>query len=77
MSNIEIDELQKAKAKLDHIITISRTDLYKPIQVAEALYQSRMGNAELDFDNLETYKNKSLQWRNQVSRRLIGKISHF
>ena len=67
--------LEDAKERLDRIIAISRVDLYKPIQIAEVLYHSRLGNANIGILNLETYRNPSVHWRNAVSRRLLGKIS--
>lgn len=67
--------LEDAKERLDRIIAISRVDLYKPIQIAEVLYHSRLGDANIDILNLETYRNPSVHWRNAVSRRLLKKIS--
>lgn len=67
---IDIDE---AKGKLDNIINIARTDLYKPIQIAEVLYNSRI-NQDIDVSQVETYRNTSKQWRDNVTRRLLGKV---
>lgn len=36
-----------AKILLDKIISKSRTDMYKPIQIAEVLYQARQGIAAI------------------------------
>ena len=66
--------IAQAKERLDLIIRKSRVDMYKPIQVAEALRHSRLDRI-IDFKNIDSYKNPSLQWRNIVSRRLLGKIS--
>lgn len=64
----------EAKANLDSIITKARIDLYKPIQVAEVLWHSRVLKS-IDVSNLATYKNPSIKWRNEVSIRLLGKSS--
>lgn len=68
--------VESAKERLDYIISIGRVDLYKPIQIAEALREFRINEEdELDALELETYRNPSVHWRNAVTRRLTGKIS--
>lgn len=67
--------LSDAKKRLDDIIRKSRTDLYKPIQIAEALYHSRQGFPGIDLSNLESYRTQSGHWRNSVTLRLLGKVS--
>jgi len=65
---------QKAKERLDYIINIARVDLYKPIQIAEVLYHSRtVGNVRPL--TLDSYRNPSIRWRDDVTRRLSGKTS--
>ncbi len=68
--------LGEAKTRLDQIIRKARVDLYKPIQVAEVLYHLRT-DADLNIDllDVDSYKNLSLKWRNEVTRRLLGKAS--
>lgn len=66
--------IQQAKERLDLIIQKSRVDMYKPIQVAEALRHSRLSN-KIVFSDIDSYKNPSLRWRNIVSIRLLGKKS--
>lgn len=66
--------LEAAKAQLDRIIEISRTDLYKPIQVAEVLYRSRV-EQDIDVEALETYRKASKKWRDLVTIRLLSKFS--
>lgn len=61
-----------AKARLDEIIRKARTDLYKPIQVAEVLRQSRLEQT-IDILQIETYRNPSCAWRDAVSQRLLNK----
>lgn len=63
-----------AKAALDKIIRKGRVHLYKPIQIAEILYRSRVFGY-IDIPNLETYRNTSKQWRDVVSLRLVGNVS--
>ncbi len=48
----------KAKSALDKLIKKSRVHLYKPIQIAEILYQKRL-NPQMDLLNLESYRTKS------------------
>lgn len=62
-----------AKERLDLIIKKSRVDLYKPIQVAETLRHSRL-HKDVDFSSLESYRTRSRHWRNDVTRRLLGKV---
>jgi len=66
--------IEEAKERLDYIIRISRVDLYKPIQIAEVLRHSRAKGDVKPLD-LNTYRNQSLKWRNQVTQRLAGKVS--
>ncbi len=67
--------LEEAKAQLDIVINKSRSDLYKPIQIAEVLYQSRLGTQGLNINALETYRVDSRHWRDIVSKRLLNKVS--
>lgn len=66
--------ISEAKARLDYIITIGRVDLYKPIQIAEVLYRSRR-QGDVNPLELDSYRNSSLRWRNEVTSRLSGKVS--
>lgn len=67
--------VEQAKERLDYVISIARSDMYKPIQVAEVLYHSRVADADIEILNRETYQNPSVHWRNEVTRRLTGKYS--
>ena len=61
-----------AKKSLDKIISKSRIHLYKPIQIAEILYRIRMyGN--IDPLNLESYRNESKHWRDEMTIQLLGR----
>ncbi|MEW5922374.1 MAG: HaeII family restriction endonuclease [Candidatus Zixiibacteriota bacterium] len=64
----------KAKKALDTIIRKSRVHLYKPIQIAEILFQHRSKDG-WDLEDLESYRNVSKKWRDAVSLRLVGRKS--
>ena len=67
-------DIEQAKTKLDTIINKSRTRFYKPIQIAEVLYHSRIEN-NIDTSNKEDYRIKSKLWRDQVTNRLLKQSS--
>jgi len=64
----------KSKAALDKIINKSRVHLYKPVQIAEILYHYRKGD-RIDLRDVESYRNVSKKWRDEVTKRLVGRIS--
>ncbi len=64
----------EAKKALDRLISKGRSHLYKPIQIGEILYHHRVMK-DVDLDNLESYRNKSKKWRNDVTKVLVGKTS--
>ena len=70
MPNINI-----SKRALDTIIRKSRVHLYKPIQIAEILYHHRTDKRRWDLADLESYRNVSKRWRDEVSNRLVGRTS--
>ncbi len=65
--------VEEAKNRLDHIINIARVQWYKPIQIAEVLYKSRLGTPNLDTSLLETYRIKSRRWRDEVCSKFLQK----
>lgn len=65
-------DLTEAKSALDALIKKSRVHLYKPIQIGEILYHHRVYN-DIDIDDLESYRNKSKRWRDDVSTQLVGR----
>lgn len=65
--------LEKAKKALDSILKKSRVHLYKPIQIAEILYRDRVFH-DIDLLNLESYRNKSKKWRDEICIDLLGRI---
>lgn len=66
--------LQEAKSRLDSIIKKSKSDLYKPIQIAEVLYHSRI-DSQIDPSRLEDFQNPSLHWRDEITMKFTGKRS--
>tara|TARA_B100001248_G_scaffold2206_1_gene1760 strand:+ start:13085 stop:14140 length:1056 start_codon:yes stop_codon:yes gene_type:complete len=60
--------------KLKKLIKKTRTHFYKPIQIAEILYKSRK-KTEVDFDDLESFRNSSKQWRDSITKKLVGSVS--
>lgn len=67
-------EEYQAKEALDSIIKKSRVHLYKPIQIAEILYHDRCIQ-QLNFLELDTYRNQSKRWRDDICRQFLGRIS--
>jgi len=65
--------LYEAKRQLDTVIKKGRVHLYKPIQIAEILKAHRQ-EPSFDLNDLESYRNSSKRWRNQVSQRLVGRV---
>ncbi len=63
----------EAKTALDKVITKSRVHFYKPIQIAEILFHHRVNNAPLD--DVLSYKNTSKAWRDEVTLKLVGRVS--
>jgi type II restriction enzyme len=48
--------------------------MYKPIQIAEILYHDRIVE-RLNLLDIESYRNKSKRWRDEVCLSLIGQVS--
>ena len=67
--------LKQAKNKLDTVIRKGRVHFYKPFQIAEILRRHRLGELN-DLSDLESYKNPSIRWRNEVSNALVGRSSN-
>lgn len=60
--------------RLENLLQKTRIHFYKPIQIAEILYQSR-NNSNIDLNDLESYRNLSKQWRDKVTKILVGRVS--
>jgi type II restriction enzyme len=71
---MRINPLAISKLSLDVVIRKSRVHLYKPIQIAEILYHYRTEN-NFNLNELESYRNISKRWRDEVSQRLVGRRS--
>ena len=67
-------EISAAKFKLDHVIKISRVEMYKPIQVAEVLRRA-ISDPTVDLANKDSYRVQSRAWRDEVTQLLFGKRS--
>lgn len=63
-----------SKKALDLVIRKSRVHLYKPIQIAEILYHNRTERG-LNLSDLQSYRNVSKRWRDEVSLLLVGRRS--
>ncbi len=63
-----------AKESLDSLIKKARVHLYKPIQIAEILHRDRTVG-DISISDLETYRNASKRWRNEICLRFLGRIS--
>ena len=57
---------------LEKIIKKSRVHFYKPIQIAEILYHHRTEEG-WNLVDLESYRNLSKRWRDEISTILIGR----
>ena len=64
----------QALDKLDAVISKSRVEMYKPIQVAEVLHAART-DSSIQLENLVTYRTRSKQLRDIVTKELFGKAS--
>jgi hypothetical protein len=70
-------EVLAAKQALDRLIRKQRVHLYKPIQIAEILYKVRQGILTIDDVryNLESYRNRSKNWRDEITKLLLDQVS--
>jgi len=66
--------LSDAKKALDKVINKARIHFYKPFQIATILRKHRDGELD-DLADLDSYKNASKKWRDQVSYLLVGRRS--
>lgn len=63
-----------AKKALDTVIRKSRVHFYKPIQIAEILFHHRI-EKRWNLNDLESYRNISKRWRDDISTLLVGRRS--
>ena len=73
MSNNFDYDLTTAQKALNSIIKKSRVHFYKPIQIAEILFQHRI-KEKINLAQVEDYRNASKKWRNKITRRFLGRI---
>lgn len=66
--------INETKKALDRVIKIARVHFYKPIQIAEILYRHR-NEKGWGLNDLESYRNVSKRWRDEISVRLVGRRS--
>lgn len=67
--------LVDARKQLDSIIKKSRVHMYKPIQIAEILYHHRTDiDVKWSLKDLESYRNKSKVWRDEISKKIVGRV---
>ncbi len=66
--------ISEAKLALDRLISKARVHLYKPIQIAEILHRDRV-YGDIDLVDLESYRNASKKWRDEVCLRFLGRTS--
>ncbi len=71
---MRVKKIEVPKKALDTVIRKSRVHLYKPIQIAEILFHHRTGS-EWNLSDLESYRNVSKKWRDEVSLLLVGRRS--
>jgi len=64
-----------AKQALDNLIKIARVHFYKPIQIAEILYNARLYPDSINLARLEDYRKISKKWRDAISIELVGNRS--
>lgn len=70
------EELELAKNALDSIITKSRVHLYKPIQIAEILFNNRKSpKLKINLNDLNTYRAQSKKWRDKICVQFLGRVS--
>ena len=71
---IGVIEKNEAIQALEKITRKSRVHFYKPIQIAEILHRDRV-HGDIDLIDRESYRNRSKLWRDEVSIRLVGRVS--
>lgn len=64
-----------SKRLLDIFLAKQRAHWYKPIQIAEILHKKRIKPDSIDILDLESYRNKSKKWRDDITIELLGRKS--
>lgn len=64
----------EAQLALKKVINKSRVHFYKPFQIAEILFYHRIESG-WNLNDLESYRNISKRWRDDISLKLVGRRS--
>ena len=70
----KVPEKNKSIVQLNKLIKKSRLHFYKPIQIAEILYHHRT-EKNLNLNEVETFRNISKKWRDEITKKLVGSVS--
>ena len=70
----KVPEKNKSIIQLNKLIKKSRLHFYKPIQIAEILYHHRT-EKNLNLNEVETFRNISKKWRDEITKKLVGSVS--
>lgn len=73
MENDLSNNINEAQNALNLIIKKSRVHFYKPIQIAEILFNHRV-DEKINLERLEDYRNISKKWRDKITQRFLGRI---
>ena len=71
MENSSSNNIKNAQDAIDSIIKKSRVHFYKPIQIAEILFQHRT-QVKIRLEQLEDYRNVSKKWRDKITQKFQG-----
>jgi HaeII restriction endonuclease. len=74
MTQNPTNDMVLAKTALDNLIKKSRIHFYKPIQIAEILFQHRTGTQKIDLSEASHYRTQSKQWRDVICNELLKRI---
>ncbi len=66
-----MDEISRLKT----LIGKSRSDMYKPIAIAEILYRVRCGLDSVSLTDKESYRRPSYGWMQEVIRKISNKTT--
>lgn len=70
----QLPKNSKSLIQLNKLIKKSRLHFYKPIQIAEILYHHRT-KGNLNLNEVETFRNISKKWRDEITKKLVGSVS--
>ena len=70
----EVPQENTSIVQLNKLIKKSRLHFYKPIQIAEILFHHRT-KKNFNLRKIETYRNISKKWRDEITKKLVGSVS--